>query len=153
MAMLSHHAESRTSVGEKPGVALVADDDPDDRFLIQMACIENGFPHALTFVEDGEALMDYLLRRKVFAETGASTRPKLILLDLYLPKKDGQEVLREIREDEELKDIPIVVMTTSDSEEIRERCLSLGARGYFTKPNSSEGLMRLMKKIESICLP
>ena len=101
----------------RPIVILMADDDADDRMLAKEALEESRVINDLRFVEDGEALMDYLRRRGKYADEDASPRPGLILLDLNMPKKDGREALKEIKDDPELRRIPIVVMTTSQAEE------------------------------------
>ena len=95
---------------------LVADDDADDRMMIQDAFTESRLSNPLHFVEDGEDLMDYLYQRGKFSDPALSPRPGLILLDLNMPRKDGREALQEIRADETLRRIPIVVLTTSKAE-------------------------------------
>lgn len=126
---------------------LVAEDDPDDRMLVRDALEESRLCTGLRFVEDGEELMDYLRRRGKYAPPGSAPRPRLILLDLNMPKKDGREVLGEIDADPGLRRIPIVVMTTSRSEEDIEHSYSLGANSYVTKPVSYNALVELMKTL------
>ena len=113
---------------------LMADDDPDDRFLTQEACRELMSCGDLRFVEDGEELMRYLLRQGKYAGPKLSPRPKLILLDLNMPKKDGRRALAEIKTDPDLRRIPVVVWTTSEEKEDRIQCLKAGADDYITKP-------------------
>ena len=100
-----------------PITILVADDDADDRMMIKDAFVESRLANPLYFVEDGEELMDYLHRRGKFNDPALSPKPGLILLDLNMPRKDGREALKEIRADETLRRIPIVVLTTSKAEE------------------------------------
>lgn len=123
---------------------LMADDDSEDRMLSEDALKEARLFNDLRFVEDGEELMDYLKRRGKYAEEGAAPRPGMILLDLNMPRKDGREALAEIKHDEELRTIPIVILTTSDADEDILRSYNLGAASYITKPVTFEGLVRVM---------
>ena len=124
---------------------LMADDDEDDRLLTQEALAECRLANDLHFVEDGEALLDYLYHRGKFAPQSQSPRPGLILLDLNMPRKDGREALQEIKADPELRQIPIVVLTTSQAEEDIYRTYNLGANSYITKPVTFESLVEVMK--------
>jgi CheY-like chemotaxis protein len=119
---------------------LMADDDPDDRFLTQEACRELMNCGDLRFVEDGEELMRYLLRQGRYADPTVSPRPKLILLDLNMPKKDGRRALAEIKTDPDLRRIPVVVWTTSEEKEDRIQCLKAGADDYITVSKSEAGI-------------
>ena len=101
-----------------PITILICDDDEDDRLLTQQALEDAHISNALRFVEDGEQCLDYLYQRGEFAgETGLAPRPGLILLDLNMPKLDGREVLTAIKEDPTLRDIPVVVLSTSRHDE------------------------------------
>jgi CheY-like chemotaxis protein len=120
---------------------LMADDDEDDRMMTKEAFEEARLANELRFVEDGEELMDYLNRRDKYADPEASPRPGLILLDLNMPRKDGREALKEIKADAELKQIPIVVLTTSKAEEDIYRSYDLGVNSFITKPVSFEGMV------------
>jgi CheY-like chemotaxis protein len=91
--------------------------------------------------------MDYLHRRGQYSGTAASTRPGLILLDLNMPKKDGREALREIKADPELRQIPIIVLTTSKAEEDIYRTYDLGANSFITKPVTFTSLVELIHVI------
>ncbi|MGH8625049.1 MAG: response regulator, partial [Gammaproteobacteria bacterium] len=122
-----------------------ADDDADDRLLTQDAMRDARVLNELRFVEDGEELMDYLYRRGRYAEPSSAPRPRLILLDLNMPKKDGREALQEIKADPDLRRIPVVVLTTSKAEEDIYRSYDLGASSFITKPVTFEGLVELMK--------
>jgi len=95
-------------------VILVADDDEDDCLLIKEVLKENGLGKGVHFVSDGKYLMDYLLSCESKHVSKGSPCPDLILLDLNMPRKDGREALAEIKAEPNLKDIPIVVLTTSD---------------------------------------
>lgn len=131
----------------KPIVFLMADDDADDRMLTKEALEESRVLNELRFVEDGEELMDYLGRRGKFSNPDDSPRPSVILLDLNMPKKDGREALKEIKADPNLRRIPVVILTTSKSEEDIYRTYDLGASSYITKPVSFDGLVDLMKAL------
>jgi len=125
---------------------LMADDDLDDQMLAREALAEAKLVNSLYFVEDGEELLDYLHNRGKYAEQ-PSPRPGLILLDLNMPNKDGRQALKEIKEDAELRRIPIVVLTTSDAEEDIFRTYELGVNSYIKKPVTFEGLVEVMKSL------
>lgn len=131
----------------KPITILLADDDPDDRMLAKDAFEESRLHNNFEMVEDGEDLMDYLLSRGKYSGDSAKPRPGLILLDLNMPRKDGREALREIKSDPELRRIPIVILTTSKSEEDILRTYDLGASSFITKPVTFEGLVEVVKTL------
>ena len=133
------------SLPGKPIVILMADDDADDRLLTQEALKESRVINDLRFVEDGEELMEYLFLRGKYANGEIAPRPGLILLDLNMPRKDGREALREIKGDPNLRRIPVVVMTTSKTEEDIFRSYDLGASSFITKPVTFAGLVELMR--------
>jgi CheY-like chemotaxis protein len=124
---------------------LMADDDPDDRMLAQDALKEARLGNQMYFVEDGEALMDYLHRRGAYSDPATSPRPGLILLDLNMPRKDGREALKEIKSDPELRRIPVVVMTTSKVDQDILRSYDLGANSYITKPVTFDELVAVAR--------
>lgn len=126
---------------------LVADDDIEDRMMIQDALAENRLANNLKFVEDGEQLMDYLFHRGKFSDREQWPRPGLILLDLNMPKKDGREALREIKSNPEFKDIPVVVLTTSKAEEDVYRSYGLGVNSFITKPVTFESLVTITREL------
>ncbi len=130
---------------KKPVTILIADDDPDDRMLALEALNESRLSNNLYFVEDGEELLDYLKRRGQYSDPASSPRPGLILVDLNMPRKDGREAIREIKADEELRQIPLVVLTTSKAEEDILRTYNLGVNSYITKPVSFDGLVEVMQ--------
>jgi CheY-like chemotaxis protein len=129
---------------------LFAEDDPDDRLLLREAIETKLAECDLRFVEDGDDLMDYLRHRGRY--TADSPRPALIMLDLNMPGKDGREAAREIKGDPGLRQIPIVVLTTSKSEEDVFRLYDLGVNSFLRKPSSFEGLLRLVCKIREFWL-
>jgi CheY-like chemotaxis protein len=122
-------------------IILMADDDEDDRLMTQEAFEEAKLANELRFVVDGEELMDYLNHRDKYADPADAPRPGLILLDLNMPKKDGREALAEIKADPKLKQIPIVVLTTSKAEEDIYRTYNLGVNSFITKPVSFDGMV------------
>ena len=124
---------------------LMADDDPDDRLMTSDALEEARLANDLRFVEDGEELMDYLRHCGKYSNLQDFPRPGLILLDLNMPKKDGREALAEIRADPDLRQIPVVVLTTSKAEEDIYRTYDLGVNSFITKPVSFEGLVDVMR--------
>jgi CheY-like chemotaxis protein len=129
----------------RPITILMADDDPDDRMFVQEAFEEARLANELHFVEDGEQLIDYLYRQGQYANLDSSPLPGLILLDLNMPKKDGREVLKEIKVDPNLRRIPVVILTTSRAEEDILRTYDLGANSFIIKPVTFESLVKLMK--------
>lgn len=131
----------------KPVVILMAEDDADDRLLSKEALDEAHLANDLYFVEDGEELVDYLMRKGKYTDTSQAPRPGLILLDLNMPRKDGREALKEIKENADLRCIPVVVLTTSKAEEDILRSYELGVSGYITKPVTMEGLIGVMKAL------
>ena len=133
-------------MGEQLRIAVV-DDDPDDRELVQEALESTGRPSVLEFFEDGQQLLD---RLKELAEGGGSDTgfPDLILLDLNMPRVDGRTALARIKEDARLRHIPVVVLTTSRSEEDIKDCYELGANSFMTKPTRFEELLSAMEKME-----
>ena len=126
---------------------LMADDDEDDRLMAKEALEEAKLANAIRFVEDGEELMEYLKRQGKYSDPESSPRPGLLLLDLNMPKKSGREALEEIKQDPELRSIPIVVMTTSRAEEDVIRSYDLGVNSFVTKPVSFVGLVDVMKTL------
>lgn len=139
-------------MNNQPVVILLAEDDPDDQYLISEAFDESGMTTQLSIVEDGDELLDYLFRRGKFTDTDKWLRPTLILLDLNMPRKDGREALAEIKAHPELRRIPVVVLTTSQAEEDILRTYDLGVSGFITKPVKFSGLLEIMKSLSSYWL-
>lgn len=131
----------------KPITILLADDDPDDRLLTRDAFEESRLRNALETVEDGEELMDYLTHRGKYAGDRAKPHPSLILLDLNMPRKDGREALREIKTNPALRNIPVVVLTTSKAEEDIFRTYDLGVNSFIIKPVTFDGMVDLIRMI------
>ena len=123
----------------------MAEDDPDDRQLTQRALAVARIANDFRMVKDGVELMDYLFRRGSFKDPADSPRPGLILLDLNMPRKDGLQCLREIRQDVSLRRIPVVVLTTSQSDEDLYRSYDIGANSYIRKPVSFQSLVEIVR--------
>jgi len=128
---------------------LLVEDNPGDVRLTREALKEAKVGNNLHVVEDGVAAMQFLRREDEYQDV---PRPDLILLDLNLPKKDGREVLEEIKADNSLKLIPVVVLTTSHAEEDIVRSYNLHANCYVTKPVDLDQFMRIVKSIEDFWL-
>ena len=124
-----------------------ADDDADDRLMTRDAFDELGLGHDLTFVEDGVELLDLLKRRGRFAGGVRPPRPSMILLDLNMPRMDGREALQAIKADPELRQIPVVVMTTSVAEADVCASYDIGANSYIVKPVTFHGLVELLRDL------
>jgi len=126
---------------------LIAEDDADDRFLLRSAFEENGYQDRLEFVENGVEMIEYL--HKLSAAGSEAQMPRFILLDLNMPKKDGREVLKEIKQNDNLHKIPIIIFSTTNNEQEMRRCYELGANSYITKPNSFESLIKTVAALRS----
>ncbi|HEX5146220.1 MAG TPA: response regulator [Conexibacter sp.] len=124
---------------------LLVDDDPGDTLMIREAFEHNKVRNELASVADGVQAMAYLRRE---GEYENAARPDLILLDLNLPRKDGREVLAEIKGDPELATIPVVVLTTSHAEEDVLRSYQLHANAYVTKPVDFERFIEVVRQID-----
>ncbi|MGF2686178.1 response regulator [Marinobacter sp. DUT-3] len=132
----------------RPITILMADDDPLDRMLTQEAFLESRSINPLYFVENGEELLKYLRRDPPYTPT-EHPFPDLILLDLNMPKKDGRDCLIEIKNDPELRHLPIIVLTTSNREEEVFRSYNLGASSFISKPVDFEKLVSQIKVFNS----
>ena len=127
---------------------LIAEDDPDDRFLLKKAFEENKAEETIAFVENGIKALEFLKKIR----DANHVFPNLIILDLNMPFRDGKEVLREIKEDNVLKRIPVLVLSTSSNEAIIDKCYELGANTYIVKPLSFERLLKVVEQIKSYWL-
>lgn len=137
---------------------LVADDDADDRMLIADAFEEACLRNPVDFVVDGIDLLELLRHEGKYQDRKGTPLPSLILLDLNMPRMDGRTALAEIRKDPTLRTIPIIVLTTSKSEEDILRTYDLGVNSFITKPVTFDSLVevvRVLNKywIEIVALP
>ena len=127
-------------------VILMADDDDDDFMLTQKALNESRLLNELVRVGDGEELLDYLRNDGKYKDV-ETKRPGVILLDLNMPRKDGREALKEIKSDETLRDIPVVVFTTSKAEEDVYKSYQLGVNSFITKPVTFDNLTKVVRAL------
>ncbi|MHB8100896.1 MAG: response regulator [Methanosarcina sp.] len=134
---------------DKPVEILLVEDNEGDIGLIEEVFEEAKIRNNIHVAEDGEEAILFLRGEGKFS---GSPRPDIILLDLNLPKKDGREVLREIKEDNNLKNIPVVVLTTSRAEKDILRSYELHANAYVTKPLDFDHLIKVVKSIENFWL-
>src|SRR6202161_824346 len=131
-----------------PITILMADDDADDRRLTQEAFEEGRLINDVRFVENGEQLLEYLRKEGPYAPPADAPRPGLILLDLNMPRKDGRTVLKELKTDPELRQIPVVILTTSKADEDIYKSYDLGVNSYIVKPVTFEALVDILQTLE-----
>ena len=124
---------------------LLVEDDPADVLLIEEAFADNKVRNRLHRVADGVEALQFLRREGAYAD---APRPDLVLLDLNLPRKDGREVLAEVKADDSLRQIPVVVLTTSKAEEDVLRSYRLHANAYVTKPVDFERFIEVVRQID-----
>jgi len=128
-----------------PIEVLLVEDDPGDVLLIREAFQDNKVANRLHVVADGVEALEFMRRE---GEYSAAPRPDLMLLDLNLPRKDGREVLAEVKADESLRTIPVVVLTTSEAEEDVLRSYDLHANAYVTKPVDFDRFIGVVRQID-----
>jgi two-component system, chemotaxis family, response regulator Rcp1 len=138
-----------TRTGNRPIEILLVEDNPGDARLTEEALKEGKVRNNLHHVRDGVEAMRFLERQGEYKE---KPRPDLILLDLNLPRKDGREVLADMRKNPELKTIPVVVLTTSEAEQDVVRTYELCANCYITKPVDLEKFITIVRSIEDFWL-
>lgn len=131
--------------GRSPIEVLLVEDDPGDVLMTQEAFEEHKLSNKLTVVTDGDAALAYLRREGQYKD---AVPPDLILLDLNLPRRDGREVLAEIKKDEKLGRIPVVVLTTSQADEDILRSYELHANAYVTKPVDFDRFIAVVRQID-----
>ena len=124
---------------------LLVEDDPGDALMTQEAFEHHKIRNSLHIVKDGVEALEFLRREGQYVN---APRPGLILLDLNLPRKDGREVLSEVKADAELRSIPVVVLTTSEAEEDILRSYSLYANAYVTKPVDFDRFIEVVRQID-----
>ncbi len=135
--------QSKT-VGRPMEILLIEDSLVDARLTI--AALKKGqIPHRLTLTRDGDEALEFLRQEGRFAR---APRPDLVLLDLHLPKRDGLDVLGEIKADYDLKSIPVVILTASDAREDMEKCELLHVDAYLTKPVDTDKFVDLVKQLK-----
>jgi CheY-like chemotaxis protein len=132
-----------------PVRVLLVEDNPADVGLVEEAFRDGRLNYELHVAEDGVAAINFLRRKGTFA---TAPRPEIVLLDLNLPKMDGREVLHEVKNDPELREIPIIVLTTSDDEADVHRAYGLHANCYMTKPVDIDDFLKKIRSIEDFWL-
>ncbi len=133
----------------RPIVILLVEDNPGDVDLAREALDTGKLHNTLKVARDGVEAMDFLRKKGKFSE---APRPDLIILDLNLPKKDGRQVLAEIKDDESLKRIPVVILTSSRAEEDVIKTYNLHANCYITKPMEMQQFLQVVRSIEEFWL-
>ncbi len=141
--MKQHDPITHSAAGQ-PITILMADDDEDDVEITSDALKESRLANGFKSVRDGEELLDYLHQRGNYAHLAGNPQPGLILLDLNMPKMDGREALKQIKAHPELRKIPVVVLTTSKSEEDIFRTYDLGVNSFIVKPVTFTEMVRAM---------
>ncbi len=134
---------------KQKNVLLLAEDDDDHYFLIKNAFQGAQLEFELFRVTNGVELLDYLHHEGNFRDPEKNPRPSMIILDLNMPKKDGRAVLKEISEDNHLKNIPITILTTSINEEDRINSYNLGAKFFIKKPVLYKEYVNIIKNLEA----
>jgi CheY-like chemotaxis protein len=139
---------SNSAIGRPIEILLVEDNLMDAHVAIR-ALRDGQIKHRLTLVVDGEEALEFLKRQGRFAR---APRPDIVLLDLFLPKRSGLEVLAEIRSDLQLSDLPVVILTTSDDESSRYTCQQYAVDCYMTKPVNLEKFLAVVRQIKRLIL-
>ncbi len=147
LPVAQRHKPPAPGDGAGPVTVLIADDDAEDRALIEEAFGEARLAERIHFVEDGVQLTQYLRREGAFSHLAGTSFPKVILLDLNMPKKDGREALRELKSDPELLRIPIVVLSASRAERDIAGTYDLGANSFISKPVTFQNLVDALKSL------
>jgi CheY-like chemotaxis protein len=133
---------------KRPAIILMAEDDLGDQELATRALKDGKIENELYIVKDGEEALDYLFRRGRYTDPKTSPRPDLFLLDLNMPKLDGRQVLEQICSIHELRNIRVVVLTTSSQEEDITRSYDLGVHSYITKPVDLDQFFHVIRTLE-----
>ena len=131
----------------EPVLVMLVEDNVDHAELVMRTMAEHRVANNIRHIADGEQALDYLFRRGKFTDPATSPRPHLILLDLRLPRVDGLEVLKAIKESEDLRQIPVVVLTTSEAERDVARAYQYHANSYLVKPVGYEDFGDLMNDL------
>ena len=126
---------------------LLVEDDPHDAEIALRALKKNHLSNEVLLVRDGEEALDYLYSRGKFEHMGLNNRPKIILLDLKLPKVDGKDVLRKIKSDPQKRIIPVIVLTSSQEESDIIESYQLGVNSYIVKPVDFEKFYKAIEEI------
>lgn len=126
---------------------LFVEDSMDDATLTIRALTKSGFTNKLLHVKDGAEALDFIYCKGMYASRNIIEKPKLILLDLKMPKVSGMQVLEKVKSDPDLKSIPVVILTSSKEDPDVKKCYSLGANSYIVKPVDSNNFFNAIKEI------
>lgn len=126
---------------------LFVEDSEDDAMLTMRALKKNGFTNKLHHIKDGAEALDFMYCRGIYAFRNSQEHPRLILLDLKMPKVSGMEVLEKIKSDLNIKPIPVVVLTSSQEDSDIKKCYNLGANSYIVKPVDSDKFFQSIKEL------
>ena len=136
----------------RPFDILLVEDNPADVEITIEAFRRSHKGNRVSVCRDGEEALEFLFQRGRYARTGSAPRPDLILMDLNLPRKSGAEVIEQVKANDQLKDIPVVVLTTSDRDEDVQRCYRIGANNYLIKPVQFDECVKLIADIQQYWL-
>jgi two-component system response regulator len=131
----------------QPQPVLLVEDSPEDHEATMRALRKAGMVNPVFHCEDGEQALDFLFQRGRYARPDRAPRPGVILLDLNLPGTDGHQVLAAVKGDDRLKEIPVIVLTTSGDERDIRKCYRTGANSYVKKPVDFPGLVRAAQRL------
>ncbi len=126
---------------------LLVEDNPTDAELCIRALKKNNLANKLVWVKDGAEALDFLFSTGAYADRGPTCPPKVVLLDLRLPKVDGMEVLRKVKAEERTRAIPVVVLTSSKEEVDLEECYKLGVNSYISKPVEFDAFAKTVSEL------
>ena len=126
---------------------LLAEDNPGDVYLIRDSLVQHNITHQLQIARDGKEALSFLRREGAFADAAP---PVLILLDLNLPQHDGTEILRHVRQDRELSEVPVIIFTSSDSPADRLSATRIGVTRYIRKPSLLDEFMAIGNVIQEV---
>lgn len=126
---------------------LFAEDSTDDAILTIRALTQSGFTNKLHHVKDGAEALDFMYCNGIYASRNIKENPKLILIDLKMPKVSGMQVLEKVKSDPDFKSIPVVILTSSKEDPDVEKCYVLGANSYIVKPVDSNNFFHAIKEI------
>lgn len=127
---------------------LLVEDSPEDREATIRALKRAGIANPIHCCTNGDDALDYLFRRGKYADPALAPRPNVVLLDLNMPGTDGREVLAQVKKSEDLKSIPVIVLTTSVDDRDIETCYRMGANSYVKKPVDLEGFMKSIQRLK-----
>jgi CheY-like chemotaxis protein len=135
-------------LGETQTILIVDDSDDDYDATVRALQKDKNLRNPLRRCEDGQEALDYLLQKNRYAAAGIAPRPGIILLDLNMPGIDGRRILAEIKKDDSLRSIPVVVMTHSEDDRDIETCYDMGANTYIKKPLNWTGFFEAMQRLK-----